>query len=224
MGMFKMSSRRGRSHLNRARVPRRRAAQSGRPSDGHNVQRILKVAECLFATKGYRGTTVRDIAQAAHVTHPLIYHYWGSKRGLLAAVLERSQARMRAVADIGGDPLEVFARLARDNLIGNRLYLLTMTRAFADGMRASAWPGGFPAAEIILDRVMAGNPQDRGLTDAEARERVAIAVAVAMGWVLVEDQLLEIVGLPPEYRDETRERVVGTFEDILRPALAPDRG
>ena len=188
------------------------------------MQRILKVAERLFATKGYRGTTVRDIAEAAHVTHPLIYHYWGSKRGLLAAVLERSQARMRAVADLGGEPLEVFARLARDNLIGNRLYLLTMTRAFADGMRASDWPGGFPATEIILDRVMAANPQERGLTEAEARERVAIAVAVAVGWVLVEDQLLEIVGLPPDYRDEARERVVSTFEDILRPALPPDRG
>ena len=44
------------------------------------------VAERLFAERGYRNVTVRDIADAAGVTHPLIYYYWGSKGSLLAAV------------------------------------------------------------------------------------------------------------------------------------------
>lgn len=206
-----------------AKKAKDRAARQGRAPDDNVRERILRMAERLFAEKGYRGTTVRDIAEAAHVTHPLIYHYWGSKRGLLAAVLERSQIRMRAVADIGGEPLEVFERLARENLVGNRIYLLTMTRAFAEGMRAADWPGGFPAVEAILDRLSVKTPHGQELLAAEARELVALVVAMAVGWVLVEDQLLEIVGLPPDRRDEARDRVIRTIEDLLRPALPPSR-
>ena len=72
-------------------------AETSAPADRRRAL-ILQVAERLFAERGFRNVSVRDIADAAGVTHPLIYYYWGSKDGLLAAVTERSQARVRAVA------------------------------------------------------------------------------------------------------------------------------
>lgn len=190
---------------------------SGAPSDD-NETRILDVAERLFARKGYRQTTIRDVARAAHVTHPLIYHYWGSKRGLLAAVLDRTQSRMRARAMRGGNPIDAIVDVVRDNLTGSRLYLRILTRAFADGMSPGDWPGGFPVLQSALDLLAGELPaDDSGPAAFESRATVAVAIAMAVGWVLVEDQLLEIVGLPPEYRDEARERLLKSFEALLRP-------
>jgi AcrR family transcriptional regulator len=199
-------------------------ANGTEPSASDNAQRILRVAERLFAQKGFRATTVRDIARAAHVTHPLVYHYFGSKRGLLAAAVERSQSRMRAVAERGGEPRDVIAGLVRDNLAGNRLYLRTLTRAFADGMQPADWPGGFPAVEAILAMLSGERPGgDSQAWETEVRELIAVSVAMAVGWAVLQDQLLEVVGLSAEHRDEARERLVQAFVEILRPALPPDR-
>ncbi len=152
-------------------MTRRRTRAERDPLESANAQRILRVAERLFARRGYRNVAVRDIAEAAHVTHPLIYHYFGSKRGLLAAVLERSQSRMRA-APIDGEPLDVVATLARDNLTSYRLYYLILVRAFVDGMHPGDWPGGYPTIEKllkVLDRRPA-TPRRPTLRDVELRE------------------------------------------------------
>lgn len=49
---------------------------------------ILEVAERLFATQGFAGTSVRDIAQEAEVNIAMISYYFGSKEKLLEAVFE----------------------------------------------------------------------------------------------------------------------------------------
>ncbi|HQU57161.1 MAG TPA: TetR family transcriptional regulator, partial [Chitinophagaceae bacterium] len=47
---------------------------------------IMDTAEKLFATKGFNGTSVRDIAEAAEVNLAMISYYFGSKEKLLEAV------------------------------------------------------------------------------------------------------------------------------------------
>jgi AcrR family transcriptional regulator len=42
----------------------------------------------LFLERGYRGTSVRDIADAIGVTVPALYYHFKSKDGLLAAIVE----------------------------------------------------------------------------------------------------------------------------------------
>lgn len=187
-----------------------------------NVRRILKVAERLFAERGFRSTTVRDIARGAHVTHPLIFHYFGSKQGLLAAVTERVQSRMRATAERGGEARDVILELMRENLIGSRSYVLTLTRALVDGMPPAEWPGGFPTVRAILDLLLAERPEGgERPQETEARELLGVAMAMAVGWTLLEEPVLEGVGLSAEHRDEARERVLRAFIQILEPVLPP---
>jgi len=50
--------------------------------DQNNRQRILEVAVDLFAHKGYDAVSVREIAEAAEVTKPVIYYYFKNKRDL----------------------------------------------------------------------------------------------------------------------------------------------
>jgi len=53
-----------------------------------NRSRILSRALELFALYGYDAVGVQRIVEAAHVTKPTLYHYFGSKKGLLNALLE----------------------------------------------------------------------------------------------------------------------------------------
>lgn len=185
------------------------------PAVDSRRERILDVAERLFAERGARNVTVRDVAAEADVTHPLIYYYWGSKDELLAATLERSQRRVRSVS-VDGDRLAVVDALARESLEHNRQYLLTLTRALLDGMQPSEWPGGFPAIDALLRLVLDGAPHEE---EAEARARVACGVAMLNGWALIEDALLEVVGLTDGDRQQAREVLFSSLGLVLTSQL-----
>jgi AcrR family transcriptional regulator len=57
------------------------------PRDERGVlsARILTAAREAFAETGWAGTTMRAVARAADVDPALVYHYFGSKEGLLEA-------------------------------------------------------------------------------------------------------------------------------------------
>lgn len=65
--------------------------------DSPKQQLILDVAEKLFAAKGFKGTSVRDIAQEAGVNISMISYYFGSKEGLLESVFGKRMAAGRVV-------------------------------------------------------------------------------------------------------------------------------
>lgn len=46
----------------------------------------------LFTSRGYNGVGVQQVVEAAKVTKPTLYHYFGSKQGLLKAILEEGFA------------------------------------------------------------------------------------------------------------------------------------
>src|SRR5262245_43230067 len=52
-------------------------------------ERILDVAEALFAERGFAGTSVRDIAASAGLTAASLYNHFDGKEALYDAVLER---------------------------------------------------------------------------------------------------------------------------------------
>lgn len=48
---------------------------------------ILKCALALFSQKGYEGTSPNEIVEAAGVTKPTLYYFFGDKEGLLDTLL-----------------------------------------------------------------------------------------------------------------------------------------
>jgi len=50
---------------------------------------ILEVASRLFSEKGYANVSIRDICKEAKTTPPMIYYYFGSKKGLFQAVTKK---------------------------------------------------------------------------------------------------------------------------------------
>ncbi len=75
---------------------------AGRPPAGGAGHRdaLLDAARLSFATNGFSGSSLRDIAIAAKVTPALAHYYFSDKTGLLAAVIEERMAPL--VAAVAG--------------------------------------------------------------------------------------------------------------------------
>lgn len=90
-------------------------------------ENLIDTALELFSSKGYTGTTVKDIAKEAGVTDGLIYHYFSSKEELLHAVLVKHNF-LDDVQDIlqFRDELPVDQKLYR---LGKRLLELMVNKS-----------------------------------------------------------------------------------------------
>jgi AcrR family transcriptional regulator len=67
--------------------------------------RILAAAREAFAETGWAGTTIRAVARAADVDPALVYHYFGSKEGLLDAATAPPQKWLENVAKTWATPV-----------------------------------------------------------------------------------------------------------------------
>jgi AcrR family transcriptional regulator len=54
-------------------------------------RRIINAARSLFLSKGYDGATIESVARAAHVSPQTVYAAFGSKRGILAGLLDSAR-------------------------------------------------------------------------------------------------------------------------------------
>ena len=72
-----------------------------------NREVLLERALALFAERGYDAVGVQEICEAAGVTKPTLYHYFGSKRGLLEILVRERYEPFVAVlaeaAEYAGD-------------------------------------------------------------------------------------------------------------------------
>ena len=122
--------------LGRARASRRRSARHGLSTPGqidfvdareHRGSRdpaytrlqvderrrqLLEAGAALFAEHAYEEISMRDIARAAGVSKPLLYHYFPSKIDLFkAAVAEKAAELQRVIEPTGeGTPFEQLSR------------------------------------------------------------------------------------------------------------------
>jgi AcrR family transcriptional regulator len=70
------------------------------------AQRLMDVAERLFAERGFGGTSLRDVANAAGIKEPGIYNHFANKEALYYAVLERGLRPLANAMDVllAGEP------------------------------------------------------------------------------------------------------------------------
>ncbi|WP_312339345.1 TetR/AcrR family transcriptional regulator [Anaerospora hongkongensis] len=62
------------------------------------ITEILDTAEQLFSDKGYRGTTISDIAKTMGTAQGMLYYYFKSKEDILEALINRHAASILSEA------------------------------------------------------------------------------------------------------------------------------
>jgi TetR/AcrR family transcriptional regulator len=92
--------------------PRKRPGPSGDPDIREG---ILDAAEDLFAKRGFAATSIRAIADRVDVNAAMVHYYFGSKKKLLRAVMERvlepMAGALAGVDERGGVPIRELTRL-----------------------------------------------------------------------------------------------------------------
>lgn len=137
----------------------------GRPRE-FDTERALDDAMALFWRRGYRGTTTRELESAIGVSPSSLYRAFGSKAGLMEAVLHRYRDLMEGellgpLADGGGGLADVDRFLAR---LGDWLA--------ADGGR------GCLIGRMLSEGPPADDEVARGLADYRGRLRGAMTAAL----------------------------------------------
>ena len=87
-------------------MSKRSIAPGPRDERGVLAGRIVAAARQEFAEHGWAGTTLRAVARAADVDPALVYHYFGSKEGLLDAATNPPQKWLESVAKVWTTPIE----------------------------------------------------------------------------------------------------------------------
>lgn len=159
-------------------------------ADDGRWQELLDISARIFARKGYKSTTLQDIADEFGVLKGSLYHYIRSKDDLLfevvRSVYEKGLANLRAVAEADLDPVESLRAVVRGHvvyLIDNLVETTVLLHEFdqlSDERRAA-----MPIREyqtLIADLVAEAQAAGRFKPDLDP-QLAALAVLGATNWV-----------------------------------------
>jgi AcrR family transcriptional regulator len=131
---------------NRRRLPREQRAHQ-----------LVAVADAVFSERGVASSSMEEIAERAGVTKPVLYDHFGSKDGLLAAVVLRAGEELAAATleavDAAAGPEQALAS-------GLRAYFRFIERRRASWLSLLT-EAGIPgsAAAAALERVRDGQAE-----------------------------------------------------------------
>jgi len=196
--------------------------KQSRSSRQETTTRILDAAEDLFSRRDPAGVTVREIAEAAGVTHPLVHQYVGSKADIRRAVVERGAPRRQQLIEEHPDLREVIPLLAAD-VVSRQAHSRSIIRSAMDGVEYAPLEDRIKTGQMVLK--LAQDSIDQGRTrlpaPAAVDPRIALAAASALmfGWVAVENWLAKMYGLDSDEIAEARRQMGEIAVHVAEMAL-----
>ena len=165
-------------------MPKKPITPGPRDERGVLAARIVAAARDEFAQHGWAGTTIRAVAREADVDPALVYHYFGSKEGLLDAATNPPQKWLENVAkvwttpieDLGGALSKLLLASWADDEIGPTLRAILQTAAHE------------PSTREKLRRVVEGSLMGVSQLGSDERDRLIRSGLVAsqmMGFALM---------------------------------------
>jgi AcrR family transcriptional regulator len=181
-------------------------------------QQLLEAGATLFGERGYEEISMRDIAHAAGVSKPLLYHYFRSKTELFKAALAENAAALQAAIEPTGDadPLEQLT-VSLDKYLA---WIESNARTWVKLMQSAA---ALPEAreliegfrrrtmELVLEQ-LTGTRNPRPMLRAAITGWLGYMDAVILDWAQAKD-------IP---RDKLRDLLVAAFAATLTVAQQLD--
>ncbi|MCX7620768.1 MAG: TetR/AcrR family transcriptional regulator [Acidimicrobiales bacterium] len=187
----------------RGRTPQRPEAPHGRSA----VKRaLLDAGRQLFAVRGPNSVSVRELAAVAGVNHGLVHRYFGSKDGLLGAVLDDLAHQIADTVTSELQPIDL-----DDSTVD--AYWRVLARAILDGRDPATLQSDFPTVRALVAKGRAD-----GHSPSASRERAAHVLALELGWRMFKPFLAAATGLrldDPGVARRSLNRAVGR---LLHPA------
>ena len=187
-------------------------------------EEILKVALSVLAERGYRGASMREIAERAQASKETLYAWFGNKRGLFEELVGWQAEHVDAVlapslerdSDDPSEVLRGFALELQRLLLGERAVVInraaiseaasdpTFARILAARGRGSVVPK--------LERYLEGQRERGRLAFGEAQMAIDALIGLAIG----DQQVRRLLGaLPMSGPEEMEARAERTAEQFL---------
>ncbi|WP_394182447.1 TetR/AcrR family transcriptional regulator [Marinomonas posidonica] len=164
--------------------------------------KLIQAARQAFAEKGFAAASMDDLTSHVGLTRGALYHNFGSKLGLLAAVVDQLDSEMAAKAKVKGDTTEndweslllegaAYIEMALDPEI-QRIVLLDGPAFLGD---PSQWPSQSSCLQFTLEKVERLIKTEVLKTiDVEAASRLLNGAALnAALWVAASDHPEEVL-------------------------------
>ena len=194
--------------------PKRRTQRERREQ---SEQRIIRAAADLFAEQGFLRTTLNQVGSAAGYTGGLVTHRFGSKKGLLQAVVEHMASRFRndqlndaLMRQDADDALEDFIEIYLNEVVVREKHIRTLYVIF--GSALAAVPEVQEAVSALNDRLrellteIVSRGQDEGVFRAEIdpKDAACATLGILRGVVmqyLADTDAVNMSGLVPLVKD-----------------------
>ena len=184
-------------------MPRRRYdAQASRGA-------LLDAADALFDERGYDATTIRDIGARAGVDAALIARYFGSKKGLYLATLER-EPREALPAELVRAIEHMLSRSEQRGL--GPIPLAMVSPTMSDELRARV-------RQIIARRVVepfAAELAARDVPDVKLRAEILVALSIGVSLTRASATLPALAEAPLDKLLAVLQTVIDALQDGAR--------
>ncbi|MCJ7652399.1 MAG: TetR/AcrR family transcriptional regulator [Actinobacteria bacterium] len=194
-------------------------------------ERILEVADSLFAEVGYDAATTREIAERSGVNKALIHYHFGSKEGLLDSILEMYYMELTSVLgdaiQSGGNFHERTRRLIdayTDFLDEHRNFTRTVLREASGGRHVDRVRGFMvPIFKMGIDLVHDEFPHARS-GDLAAEQLLVSFYGMIISYFTYRDVLGFLTGRDPTSKKELDRRKKHLYRmlDRVEEALLED--
>lgn len=172
-----------------------------------NRAKLIAAARKAFAEKGYANASMDDLTAEAGLTRGALYHNFGDKRGLLAAVVDQLDgemaARAREIAEkkAGGDEGDIWQALLAEGAAYIEMALDPEIQRIVllDGPAVLGDPSQWPSQNSCLAETRKGvrSLVENGImkpVDIEAASRLLNGAALnAALWVAASDNPAEVL-------------------------------
>ncbi len=181
-------------------------------------RQIVEAGGELFAEHAFDEISMQQIARAAGVSKPLLYHYFPSKIDLFKAAVAEKAAELEAVIQPSGpgEPVEQLGQILDAYLD----WIERNARVWAKLMQSA---NSLPEAGEIVESFRAGTMEKamKGLT-GRRKPRPALRVALN-GWLgYIDAAILDWIGSKDVSREQLRELLVSAFVAALMAAQQVD--
>jgi len=189
-------------------------------------QRILTVAEDLFAKKDYHSTTTIEISRSAHVSEATIYEYFTGKEDILLSGLQHRLKRNLNIAENFFEVRTPISRLVRFIYYHFTMYLrepafvknFILNGIFNPNFYSSPAYNDFQSYMAIIDKIIAEGKADGSFRPTLDSRRfryffLGVFSYTALRWLLTDDNK----------KFEMMERINDITKLLTKLALAPGR-